>query len=301
MINIRSVDLNLLVVFDALFDERSVTGAARRLALTQPTVSGLLKRLRRTFSDPLFVRGSHGVLPTPRAEALAGPIKDLLAKAQSLAQPQAFDPATAEGVVKLCGSDYMQLAIAAPFIERLGKLAPKLKVMVSPRPAAGIADLLARGEIDLCLNAREAALPDLPARLLYRERYICVGRKKHPLKTRRISLKQLCAYDHLLVDPTGRSFVGPVDAILEAREHYRRVAVAVPSFQMLFEILRSGDFLAFVPERLLHKRRSEIRLFETGMNPPEFDVVATWHPRVSADLQHKGLRELLVEVARAPQ
>ena len=82
--NIRNIDLNLLVVFDALFDERNVTRAADRLALTQPTVSGMLKRLRHLFSDELFHRTSHGILPTPRAEALAGPIKDLLGTAEAL-------------------------------------------------------------------------------------------------------------------------------------------------------------------------------------------------------------------------
>src|ERR1700674_1180781 len=104
MANIRRIDLNLLAVFDALFDERSVTHAAYRLAVTQPTVSGLLKRLRRTFADAQFVRTSHGILPTPRAEALAGPIKELLANAQSLIKPQSFDPAAAETTITLCGS-----------------------------------------------------------------------------------------------------------------------------------------------------------------------------------------------------
>ena len=88
MSNIISMDMNLLVVFDALFDERSVTRAADRLALTQPTVSGLLQRLRQSFADQLFVRTSHGILPTPRAEALAGPIKDLLANVRSLTKAE---------------------------------------------------------------------------------------------------------------------------------------------------------------------------------------------------------------------
>lgn len=300
MANIRTADMNLLVVFDALFDERSVTRAADRLAVTQPAVSGLLKRLRRTFSDQLFVRTSHGILPTPRAEALAGPIKELLANARSLIEPDVFDPAVAETAIRLCGSDYIQDAIISPLIEKVRKLAPKIKVSVSPRPAAGVSDLLARGEIDLCISAREVALPDLPSRLLYRDRYICIARKEHPLKTRRISVKQLCSFDHLLVDPTGRSFSGPIDNMLAGLGHRRRVAVAVPAFHILFEILDSDDFIAFVPERLLRKRRSDIRIFETNVVMPPIEVVANWHPRVSGDAQHRWLRELLVKVARSP-
>ena len=299
MKNIRSVDLNLLVVFDALFDERSVSRAAERLAVTQPTVSGLLKRLRHTFSDQLFLRTSHGILPTPRAEALAGPVKELLADAQSLVTPEAFDPATAETTIKICGSDYLQYAVISPFVAAIRKAAPKIKVIVAPRPDANaLADLFARGEMDLCISAREVVLPDLTSRLLYRDRYICVARKNHPLKARRISVKQLCEFDHLLVDPTGVSFSGVVDTILRKSNYRRRVAIAVPTFHLLFDILGRDDFIAFVPEGLLRSRTSDLRFFEINLALPAIEVLASWHPRLNGDAQHKWLRELLVKIAR---
>jgi DNA-binding transcriptional LysR family regulator len=299
MKNIRSVDLNLLVVFDALFDERSVSRAAERLAVTQPTVSGLLKRLRQTFSDQLFLRTSHGILPTPRAEALAGPVKELLANAQTLVTPKAFDPATAETTIKICGSDYLQYAVISPLVMAIRKVAPKIKVIVAPRPDANaLADLFARGEMDLCISAREVVLPDLTSRLLYRDRYICVARKNHPLKTRRLSVKQLCAFDHLLVDPTGVSPSGVVDAIMSKSGLRRRVAMAVPTFHLLFDILGGNDFIAFVPAGLLRKRRPDLRLFETNLALPAIEVLASWHPRLNGDAQHKWLRELLVKVVR---
>jgi DNA-binding transcriptional LysR family regulator len=299
MSNIRNADMNLLTAFDALFDERSVTRAADRLALTQPTVSGMLKRLRATFSDPLFVRTSRGILPTPRAESLAGPIKDLLANARSLITPGAFNPALAEGTIRLSGSDYLQYALMSPLIAEIRKQAPRMNVQVSPRPAAGVADLLARGEIDLCISAREVALPDLPSRPLYRDRYICVARTKHPLRTKRITTEQLCSFEHLLVDPTGRSLGGPVDEILNSLGHRRRVSVAVPSFPFLFELLERENFLAFVPERLVRARRSKLKVFESPLVMPPIEVVANWHPRVSRDAQHKWLRGLLLEVAQS--
>jgi DNA-binding transcriptional LysR family regulator len=159
MRNIRTVDLNLLVVFDALFDERSVTRAAARLAVTQSTVSGLLNRLRGTFADQLFLRTSHGITPTPRAEALAGPVKDLLANAQSLVAPAVFDPATAEVTIRICGSDYLQHAVIGPLVEVIRKAAPKIRLLVALRPGAkALADLFARGELDLCVSAREFVL-----------------------------------------------------------------------------------------------------------------------------------------------
>jgi DNA-binding transcriptional LysR family regulator len=298
MADIRNVDLNLLVAFEALFDERSVTRAASRLALTQPTVSGMLQRLRHTFSDQLFVRTSRGILSTPRAEALAGPIKALLANARLLVTAEDFDPATADGTVRLCASDYLQHAVVAPLIGVLRRRAPKLKVQISPRQEANLTDLMSRGVIDLYICIREVADPDLPSVLLYRDRYICVGRKRHALKARRLSLKQLCSFDHLLVHPTGRSLSGPVDATLAAIGHQRRVAVAVPNFHILFELLSSDDFLAFVPERLLWRRRSDVRVFQTNLATPQFEIVATWHPRVSGDARHKWLMETLVAVVR---
>jgi DNA-binding transcriptional LysR family regulator len=298
--NIRNVDLNLLAGFDALFHERSVTRAAARLGTTQPTVSGMLKRLRQTFSDQLFVRTSHGILPTPRAEALAAPIKDLLDTAQSLIRSETFNPATAETTIRLCGSDYVQHAITVPLIEETRKFAPGIKVSMSPRAAAGLSEMLARGELDLCLGTRELAIPDLPSRLLYRDRYVCVARKRHPVKTRRISIKQLCAFDHLLVSPTGGSFSGPIDDVLAGLGHRRRVAVTVPTFHILFDILSADDFIAFVPERLARKRSSDLRIIDTDLATPVIEIVANWHPRVSGDARHKWLRQLLLKVAQDP-
>ena len=297
MNNIKNIDLNLLTVFDALFDERSVTRAAGRLSLTQPTVSGMLQRLRRAFADELFVRTSHGIIPTPRSEALAGPIKELLAGAQRLMTAQAFNPASAEGSIKLCASDYLQHAVIAPLIAALRQRAPRLKVLVAPRQESPLADLMARGEIDLYICNREVAEPDLPSRQLYRDRYICVARKDHPLKARRISLSELCTFDHLLVHPTGRSLWGPVDTALSAVGRGRRVAVAVPTFYVLFELLKCEDFLAFVPERLLRKRRRDLRIFETELKIPSINIIASWHQRVSRDARHQWLRETVAAVA----
>lgn len=299
MPNIRRIDLNLLAVFDALYDARNVTRAASRLSLTQPTVSGMLQRLRHAFSDQLFVRTSHGVLPTPRAEALAGPIKDLLASARSLIVAETFDPKTTETTIRLCGSDYLQYAVIGPLIREIRRAAPRIKVLVVPRPATGVADMLARGEIDLYFSARELAIPDLPSRHLFDDRYICVARKKHPVSGPRVPVKQLLAFDYLVSDPTGRSLSGPIDIAFASKGLGRRVAVAVPTLHMLFDILASDDFVAFMPERVVRDRRADLKTFETNLPTPIIEVFAGWHPRVGGDAQHKWLRELAVKVANA--
>ena len=116
MSNIKKIDLNLLVVLDALLDERNVTRAAARLGYTQPTISGMLTRLRDLLGDPLFVRTQRGLLATPRAQALAVPLKQLLADSQRLVARGVFDPASAEATFSISSNDYIQHALLVPFV-----------------------------------------------------------------------------------------------------------------------------------------------------------------------------------------
>jgi DNA-binding transcriptional LysR family regulator len=295
--NIRSVDLNLLVAFDALFDERSVSRAAHRMALTQPTVSGMLRRLRHVFSDELFVRTSHGILPTPRAEALATPIKELLARAQTIIEPEEFDPATSEAAVRFCGTDYLQQTVLFPLIARLRSIAPKIRVSVMPGQPPGISDLLARGEIDVSVCTKATAVPSLPAQKLFSDRYVCVARQSHPLDGK-ISLNELRAFDHVLVHPTLGRFSGLMDEALAEKGAHRNVVLSVPTFSMLFDALDSGDYLAFIPERLFSGRSKRLKKLSVDVDPRPFDIVANWHPRMNGDARHKWLRGELFATTR---
>src|SRR5690606_13175067 len=127
-VDLRTLDLNLLKALDALLDERSVTRAAARLALTQPAVSGMLNRLRDAFDDPLFIRAPHGIVPTLRAEALAAPVKRILADIDVLLQPVTFEPGTANLTFTLAATDYALRAVIVPFIAALKVQAPAIRV-----------------------------------------------------------------------------------------------------------------------------------------------------------------------------
>jgi DNA-binding transcriptional LysR family regulator len=289
---------NLLVAFDTLFDELSVSRAAERLALTQPTVSGMLNRLRHLFGDPLLVRTQRGMLPTPRAESLAAPVKLLLNDAKSLVAPDTFDPATAEMTFSISVNDYMQYALVIPFIEALRRQAPTVRVAILPPIIGGLTVKLMRGELDLAITIPEFSDPDLPSILLYRERYVGIVRKQHALKRSRPSLQDFCRYDHLLVSPTGGSFTGPTDDALSKHGLARNVAVSLPSFHVLLDVVRTVDFVALVPERLLRGRRRDFRVFEPPISVPGFDVIACWHPRVGRNPAHGWLRQLLAAVAK---
>ena len=298
MLDIRRIDLNLLIVLDALLDERSVTRAAARLGYTQPTISGMLARLRDLFGDPLFVRTQRGILPTPRAEALASPLKQFLAEGRRLVTPDVFDPATAELTFAISTNDYMQHAVLVPFIEVLRREAAKIRLAIKPLIIAGLVDALARGDADLAVTIPEFAMSNLPSRLLYRERYVAAVRPEHPLaKNRSISLQSFCSYDHVLVSPTGGSFEGPTDEALARSRRRRTVRYSVPSFLLVPELLQIDDLIALVPSRLLRGYGERLTLLRSPINVPGFDVIAVWHPRVDNDVAHRWLRMRLSQTA----
>ncbi len=298
-INIRNTDLNLLVAFDALYSERSVTRAASRLSLTQPTVSGMLKRLRETFDDDLFVRTSHGIVPTPRADGIASRVADLLEEIGLLLVSDDFDPGRSSFTARICGSDYLQHTILGSFTEKVFLAAPHARVSILPRPADGVAGQLERGEIDLILSDRELAVPDLPARILYKDGFVCLSSYGNFEEGEEIALDRLCSLDHAFVDPTGGSFRGPIDDTLAAAGIERNVVLAVPTFAMLLQMMKSKSLLAFVPGRIAETFDHGFSRIRTPLELPYLEIVASWHPRMTRDPKHKWLRETLVSVANA--
>lgn len=297
MFDIRNIDLNLLVAFDALYDARNVTRAADRLALTQPTVSGMLARLRDLFADPLFVRTQHGVIPTPIADDLAEPIKALLTDVEALITPVDFDPASTTMTISISANDYMQHSLIVPLIRNLRKSAPGIKLAILPAEITDLADKMARGTIDLAVTIPEFVGPNLPRNLLYTERYVCAARKGHPLNDKKLTLDDFCRFDHVIVSPTGGSFEGPADRVLSELGASRTVSVSLPSFHVLLETIRTGDFLALVPERLLYGKMAGLKLFNPPITVPDFDVIATWHQRVGRNPAHRWLRSRLTSIA----
>jgi len=300
MANIKRIDLNLLIVLDALIDECNVTRAAERLGYTQPTVSGMLARLRDQFGDPLFVRTQRGLLPTPRAQALAAPLKRVLADSHSLVARDEFDPATAETTFRIASNDYMQHALLVPFVKDLRSEAPQIRLAIAPAVIEGIEDALARGQIDLAVTIPEFAMSDLPSRLLYRERYVVAVRRQHPLARRvPMTIERFCQYEHVLVSPTGGSFEGPTDRALARLRFKRTVRYSVPSFLLVPEILQTADLIALVPSRLIRPNDKQLVVLKPPLEVDGFDVIAVWHPRVHKDTAHRWLRNRLVEAGKS--
>lgn len=286
-------------MLDALLAERSVTRTAERLGYSQPTVSGMLSRLRDLFGDPLFVRTQRGLLPTPRALALSTPLKQLIEDSRRLMTREAFDPATTEATFTVSANDYMQFALLIPFLRALRADAPRLHVAIIPPLLEPLGETLARGKVDLAVTIPEFAMPDLRSRLLYREEYVVIVRRQHPLATApKLTTELFCAYDHVIVSPTGGSFAGPTDQALALKGLRRSVRYSVPSFLLVPEVLQTDDLIALVPSRLLHEGTADLAVLTPPLEVPGFDVIATWHPRVDKDAAHQWLRTRLAEVAR---
>ena len=299
MNNLRRIDLNLLLALDALLEERSVTRAARRLALTQPTVSAMLARLRKLFGDKLFVRTPHGILPTPRAAALAPALKAWLSDAHALVASEQFDPATSNFTASLSANDYIQSALIVPLIQRFRLEAPNARLSVRSAQLTDIPAMLADGSLDLCITTTtEIPSRDLPSRLLYEERYTGVIRDGHPMKKGAVTLEQFCRYPHVMVSPAEGRFVGPTDQALAKIGRKRRVVLSAPGFLILPEILKTDDLIAVVPERVLRGRMEGLRTFTLPLTIPSFGVHALRHQRVHQDSAYRWLREQLALTAQ---
>jgi len=297
--DIRKIDLNLLAVLDVLLDECSVTRAAARLGMTQPTLSGMLKRLRALLGDPLFVRTQRGLLPTPRAQALATPLKRWLSDSAQLIARDAFDPAHAATTFTVSTNDYMQRALLLPLIATLRREADRIRLAIVPPIIEGLGDALARGQADLAVTIPEFAMSDLRSRLLYRERYVVAVRRQHPLARRKtMTVEAFCRYDHVLVSPTGGSFEGPTDRALARLGLRRQVRYSVPNFYMIPEILQTDDLVGLIPSRLWPADDRRLAVLKPPVDVPGFDVIAVWHPRVDQDVAHRWLRARLAEIAK---
>lgn len=293
MNNIYTLDLNLLKTLDVLLDERNVTRAADKLSLTQPAVSVMLNRLRDKFNDPLFIRAPHGVIPTDRALALAGPVKQILADINSLIQPVAFAPTELETTFKVAANDNDMLAIGLPFVLVLKKKAPKVKVAFLSHHKLDIQSMLEKGELDLFLTNPAATPLSLHSRIFFHERYVCVMRKDHPIvKSGNLTLDEFCALEHVFVSHQGGRFVGVTDEALAKIGRSRNVSLSVTSFLLLPSVLQKSDYTAVVPERFA-KSFEGLAIMETPIEIEGYPKTMAWHERNHHDPVQQWLRQLM--------
>lgn len=288
---LRQLDLNLLVTLDALLTEHHVTRAAQRLHLSQPSVSLQLARLREVLGDPLLLPGPRGMRPTARADELRIPLRQALAALEHVLAPAVpFEPARAHNIWRVAASDYGESTVVLPALAGLRSAAPGSRLTVLEMNPARIARQAEQGEIDLAFHIRDEVADSLRQRPLFTEHYVLVGRAGHPRLRRRPTIAQLCQLEHAIVSPDGGGFQGATDAALAAQGLARRVVLSVPHFLFLRAVLASTDLVAMLPSRLV-RGDSLLKMVESPIQVPGFEMLMLWHERCHRDPAHQWLRE----------
>jgi LysR family nod box-dependent transcriptional activator len=298
--DLADVDLNLLVAFDALLAERSVTRAARRLGMSQPGTSNALARLRKLFADPLLVRDGTVLVPTPRAESLVEPVRAALALvSQALDQRTGFDPATDEATFTVSCSDYSLLMLVGPLVRRLAAQAPNVAIQVLPR-APDAPALLRDGSVDLVIEpAQILADAALPCQPLFSDRWLCCVWSGSTQVGERMTLDTYLRLGHLVYSMGRGQPVSLPDAHLSQAKISRKIEFVVESFLLAPFLLQGTDLVTLVPERAgEHLRRTaDVRFLEPPVAVPPFTETLWWHPRRTADPAHAWIRERVAEIA----
>jgi len=295
---IRKLDLNLLRTLHVLLEEQQVSRAAARLNLTQPAVSHALQRLRRHFGDPLFVRQGQRMIPTPRARDLEGPLRQVLQAIEQLAGPATFNAAAARGTLRIATTDYGLAVVLPNVLARLAEEAPGLSV-ASANITPDSFDHLKTGFLDLVLSGQES-FGDVEIETLFRERFVIVTHRRHPLVGRPVTLEDFIAYPHAMIDVVHSRLHG-IDRRLEKLGLRRRIALSLPHMLAAPFFAQATSLVMPVPERVARLYAAQLDL--VIHEPPaevdigRFDYVQAWHERRTNDPMHRWLRGLVRQSA----
>ena len=293
----KGMDLNLLVTLEALLAEQNVTKAANRLHLSQPAVSAQLSRLRDLFDDPLLIPAQRGMTPTAKALELLDPLRHALDQVRAaLAEHRHFDPGNAKLTLAIACTDYLQAVVARPLAVALRKEAPGVRIALRHLDPPQLEAQMVRGDVDLALMTPEHGPGSLRARRLFDERYVLIGRKRHPGLRRGLTAEEFARLDHVIVSLRGGDFTTPVDDGLAALGYQRNVALSAASFLIVPEIVSHSNFVALVPERLVRDRRDELKIVECPFPVPGFTVSMLWHERNHGHSGQRWVRETVMEV-----
>ena len=296
--NISGVNLNLLVAFDALFSELSVTAAARRAGVTQPAMSNTLAQLRALFDDALFIRHRTGLSPTARAKELAEPIRHGLKLLEGALSAPRFEPATSERRFVIAASDYVELVLLPALLRRLEKVAPRVRLQLKPWGLHEAPPELARGEVDLMLGFYDKLPPNHYQQLLFEDEYVCVVRRRHPTVKAKLSLAQYLALSHVLVSSRSDS-PGSVDRALLALGKKRTIGARVSHFMTVPVLIAQTDFVAALDRRVAQVFAAPLglKLFPPPLKLPKGSIGQVWHEQQHTDLAQRWLRQTIAEVA----
>jgi DNA-binding transcriptional LysR family regulator len=296
--DLQQIDLNLMVAFQALMTERSVSGAAVRLGISQPAMSSTLGRLRALLEDELFVRSGRAMLPTSRAEQLNSQISQALGQISAALEPPApFDPRTSRRVFNVSGGDYATMVILPRLAACLAEKAPMVDLRFRFVEKDVVVELLDTGALDMALGV----FPNPPKRLglqtLLEEKFVCVARRDHPGLSTGMTLKTFLELPHLLVTERGDA-TGAVDEALARQGHERRVALTVPHVLVVPSVLTSSNLIATVGARAgrLFAQTAPLMVFDVPVPLSPWRLAMLWSRQKAGDLGFAWLRDVMSRI-----
>lgn len=295
MANLRSIDLNLLVVLDALLHERHVTRAARAVGLSQPAMSSALARLRTVFKDELLVRTATGMQPTPRAETLIEPVRQALGQIERIVESdQGFDTTKSARQFAVRMSDLLSYLLLPTLTAEISQSAPKVSVDIRHLSPSQTIDALERDEIDVAVSMGLEHTGTINRQVLFKDRMVALMHSKHPLAERRVTMKRFLAVRHLKVSmsPTDIRFA---DDVLSKSHRVRDVALNVPHWLLVPQILRTTDYVAVMPGAFATAVQDpSLVVRELPFASKTFDWCLYWHRRYHNDAANRWMRKCIV-------
>jgi DNA-binding transcriptional LysR family regulator len=293
-----AIDLNLLVVFDAIMRDRSVTRAGQRLGLSQPAMSHALTRLRHMLKDELFVRGPNGMVPTPRAEQLATPIRGALDGLQQSLEPVQFEPEKATATFRIAVDNYAAIVLVAPIAAHVAKTAPGVTLDFRPSGTLNIPDLLDRSELQLAIGPPGVPGERFSVRRLLQDQFVVVHRKGHPAaRAQEFSTEQLATLPQLEISSAqfGADFVeaGP------GKSKPAKPAMRAP-FLSAAQILAASDLVSVLPLNVAKNmtRSHQLVFRRLSRSPKPIEAAMIWLRRLDNQPAHAWLRDIISRVTR---
>jgi DNA-binding transcriptional LysR family regulator len=296
-VELREFDLNLLVVFQLLLEERRVSAVAARLGLSQPAVSSALKRLRRLLGDELFFRTAQGMEPTPFAERLAGPVAEALGTIHQALQARAsFDPDSSTRRFTIAMTDIGEIYFLPELLPLLRRIAPGVEISTVRDTAINLAAEMAAGAVDLAIGYVPHLRAGFFQRRLFPQPYVCMFRPGHRLDRPRLRLADYIAAEHVMVIAAGTGH-GEINEQLERTGARPKVRLRVPHFVAVGEILQATDLVASVPEKLAIRMAATygLKYVTLPVKLPPIEIKLVWHAKFHREPGNQWLRTLVFD------
>ncbi|MBV8684058.1 MAG: LysR family transcriptional regulator [Caulobacteraceae bacterium] len=290
-------DLNLLVVFDAVLRERSVTRAAERLCLSQPAVSHALNRLRQLLDDRLFVRGPVGMEPTPRALQLSAVLQRTLEDLRHAIQPLGFDPGASQRTFRIAVNNYAAAVVAPAVIGACRKAAPGVRLAIRPSGSMDVEGALERGELDLAVTARSLGSSRITSHTLFMDDYVALTRREHPGVPGPLTLEAFAELPRVTVSSSGDD-TNFLDKALDTAG-LRQEVVADAPYLSLAVLLATSDMVALLARRFAEAvaAKPAMMISDLLFPTPSVPCVISWRRHLEDDPSHIWLRGMVAKAA----